>query len=278
VLIREKQWHAAMTAAAADPPMQLLAGCRSELRESVHSLSRKSLAVRLRVWISSLAPISWSPGLAALCFALGLSFLGGRWFERGVLPGFSNGAAAEGPAEMGVLGPPSVRVRYVQPEGDRRVRLVVDQVREQVLTGAPDEEAMRRLLIAAAGDPSDPGLRVDSIEALKEQSGTDVVGVLLRAAENDPNAGVRLKAINGLRRFAGDSAVQTVLASVLEHDRNPSVRSEAIDALVPYGGEGGLDPAVSSTLGQLARSGQDDYIRRRCVQALKELKPVAFVY
>jgi HEAT repeat protein len=179
---------------------------------------------------------------------------------------------------MGVLGPASVRVRYVRPEGDQRVRLVVDQVRRQELTGRPDEETMRRLLIAAVSDPADPGVRVDSIDALKEQSGPDILRVLLTAAQTDANAGVRLKAIDGLRRFAADPQVQTVLASALEHDANPGVRSEAIAALVPYTRDGGLDPDVSQRLGQIARSGQDDYIRMQCVQVLKELKSPAPVY
>ena len=86
---------------------------------------------------------------------------------------------------------------------------------------------------------------------------------LVYAAQHDPNAGVRLKALEGLGRFADSPAIRESLAFVLQHDDNLDVRSQAIDVLAPMAGkEAELSPQLAGTLQEIVRSEQgDNYIR-----------------
>ena len=128
-------------------------------------------------------------------------------------------------------------------------------------------------------DPSDPGIRVYSVEVLKGQRGEDVRDALLKSARLDPNAAVRLKALEGLRQFTPDSSTVETLKYVLEHDDNAGVRSEAIDMLAPVGHNLQPAPDLAGTLQQIMRSErEDDYVRARCQQMLRQMNAPIAVY
>ena len=117
---------------------------------------------------------------------------------------------------------------------------------------------------------------MDSVEILNDQNGSDVRDALVYAARHDPNAGVRLKALEGLRRFVDDPATRESLAFVLQHDDNSDVRSQAIDVLAPMAGKVELSPELAGTLQEIVRSEQgDDYVRMRCMQLLVRSECVA---
>lgn len=120
----------------------------------------------------------------------------------------------------------------------------------------------------AAGNSADPGIRVESIEVLKERSGSDDVrDALLSAVRHDANAGVRLKAIEGLRPYADHPDTRKALAQVLLTDNNPGVRAQAIDLLVQN-----RELDVINVLQQLVRTEEENsYIRMRSQKALREM-------
>jgi len=60
---------------------------------------------------------------------------------------------------MGVAEPGASRVRYVEPASDGRVQIVLDETRQRIVSGRVDDQQIRALLLTAAKDPSDPGLR-----------------------------------------------------------------------------------------------------------------------
>ena len=108
------------------------------------------------------------------------------------------------------------------------------------------------------------------MELLIGQTGPDVRDVLLANATRDPNAAVRLKALEGLRQFSNDQMTRQALMSVLQHDDNPGVRSEAIEVLVPSGAVVRLSSDLQGTLEQIIQSNRDDeYLRARCLQILR---------
>jgi HEAT repeat protein len=192
------------------------------------------------------------------------------------LPGSLSGING---AEAGFLDPSTAHIRDIQPSDDNRVRIVFDQVHEREITGGMDDQAVRRLLIAASKDPADPGIRVDSVEILNNQKGSDVRDALVHAAQHDPNAGVRLKALQGLGRFVDDPTIRESLAFVLQHDYNSDVRSQAIDVLAPMAGRAKLSPQLTGTLQEIVRSEQaDNYVRMRCMQLLVEMNALPDVY
>jgi HEAT repeat protein len=180
---------------------------------------------------------------------------------------------------MGLVNPYMAHVRDIQPDANDRIHIVFDQVREREITGRVDDDRVRQLLLAATKDPTDPGIRVDSVEILKDQNGSDVRDALLYSARHDSNSAVRLKAVEGLRRFIDDPSTQGTLKFVLEHDDNPAIRSEAIDILAPSSGPVQFSPDLENTLHEIMRyESSDDYVRSRCLQILREMKASLDVY
>lgn len=274
---REKVWHTALNAERRDVPLDLLSQCRRELRTAISCSGDRETARRsIWDWIAPfrVSATGWSLRVAAASFLVLIGFSAARWIDRNGLPtGFANGEAVH----MGLIDPATARIRDIQPRDNDRVRIILD--REQEITGRIDDEDVRQLLLAATKDPTDPGIRVDSVEMLKDQNGTDVRDALLYSVRHDGNAAVRLKALEGLRRYAGDPATRETLRFVLEHDDNPGVRSEAIDVLAPANGPIEFSPELAGTLQQIMRSEhEDDYVRLRCMQVLQGMKTSLDVY
>jgi HEAT repeats/Putative zinc-finger len=278
-LEREKAWHSTLNAERADVPLDLLSACRHQLKAALPSSGiGNEKPFSFWHWMGRLgfSPSAWSMRIAAASFLVLAGFAVGRWVERNGLPGpfYGNGESRAGLFDLS-----TAHVRDIQPSDDNRVRIVVDEVREREITGRIDDQGVRRLLFAAAKDPGDPGLRVDSVEILKDQDGSDVRDALVYTVRSDPNAGVRLKAIEGLRRFMDDPVARQSLAFVLQHDDNSDVRSQAIDVLAPLTGKGELSPELTGTFQEIVRSEQgDDYVRMRCMQLLREMNALPAVY
>jgi HEAT repeats/Putative zinc-finger len=261
-LSREKAWHTALNGERADVPLDLLSECRRDLRTAMKSATahkpKRGFSWHMPEWLD-MGVGRWSTGLAAASFFVFLGFTLSNFIGH-----FHT--AGSGPTQMSLLG---TRVRDIQPSDNGRVRIIVDQVQQRELTGSLEDQDIRQLLLAASKDAFDPGLRADSVEILKGQDGSDVRDALLSTARHDTNAAVRLKALEGLRRFSNEHATRDTLRYVLEHDDDPAVRSEAIDVLVPANGSVHVNPELAATLEEIFRSGDgDDYVRSRCAQVL----------
>ena len=242
----------------------LLGECRNDLMRALHSglpiapLSAQphrgpSLGERL----SALGTALW--GLRQPIGAVALLAVG--YFSAQLTP------ARRQPA-MGDLSEPLVaRVRSVQPDASGRVRISLEEVRNRVVSGRMDDGNIQRLLLAASRDETDPGVRVESMEILKDHAGSaDVRAALLNSVAHDANPGVRMKALEGLKSFAADGEVRKTLAEVLLHDDNPGVRIQAIDMLTSN-----HDAAVVGVLQNMVGKEDNNYVRWRCEKALKDM-------
>ena len=170
--------------------------------------------------------------------------------------------------------PVTSRVRYVEPVSAGRVQIVVDETRQRVLSGRLEDQSIQRLLLTAAKDPSDAGLRVESVDLLKNQpQSAEVRRALLYAVQHDPNAGVRLKALDGLKEFADDPETRQTLTQVLLKDDNPGVRTQVIDLLIQHHSD-----AMVGVLQELMNKEDNDYIRMRCQKALHEMNASVETY
>lgn len=273
-LAREKAWHTSLNAEYRDVPLEVLSSCRRELKDKVAAaksggIQRPSLWHRF-TGLFEIASVQWSKRLAFASFLVIFGFGAGRWVDRNGLPGQSQNT---GTSEMSLFGP-NTRVRDVQPVEDGRVRILIDQVREGEVTARLDDQRVRRLVFAVTRDANDPAIRVDSVEVLKGQTGDDVRDALIASAHHDANAAVRIKALEGLRRFSDDGVTRNALKYVLEHDENAGVRSEAIDILAP-GTDNRVEfsPDLANTLEDIVRSERrDDYVRMRCLQVLQDMR------
>lgn len=275
-LAHEKTWHSAVNSEHKDVPLDLLTSCRVDLVEAASSIGPQQSAGRgWPDWAGILRfpASSWSRGLAAASFLLFIGFTAGRWIDQHEVGQQGANTLANGMQEMAVFSPEVSRVRDIQPAGAHQVRIIVDQVRQREITGSVSEAPVRRLLLTAVRDAGDPGVRVDSVEVLAGQNSQDVRQALVRSAESDPNAAVRLKAVEALRPFASEPSARAALISVLTRDTDPGVRTEAIDALAPVEPSIGFDPQLAGTLEHIAQSANDgDYLRMRCLQILGEMQ------
>jgi hypothetical protein len=268
---REKAWHTKLNAGRKDVPLDLLGQCRRDLRKAMKmpeaQNNRRSWRLSDFFVAFDFGGGQWSKRLAFASLFVFAGFSLSTWMDRIHL---ANRLGAGSETQMGILNYPTSRIRDIQTGSNNQIRIVVDRIQQQEVVGSIGDEAVRRLLLTAIKDPADPGLRVDSVELLKGQDGADVRDALLYTVRYDENAAVRLKALEGLRRFRDDRATHEALRSVLQYDSSPAVRSEAIDVLVPMSGPLKVTPELASTLEEIARSERDDdYLRTRCLQVLR---------
>jgi anti-sigma factor RsiW len=163
---------------------------------------------------------------------LALGFLGGRLIPPGAAPGPN--------VETASILPAARSVRMIEPDASGNVRIVFDETREHVVEGRCADSRIQ--------------------------------GVLVSAAERDPNPAVRLKALEGLKPYASDSAVRQALVRVLAADDHPGVRAQVIEVLTRGGAERLIDAHMVGALQELVRREQDGYVRDQCRRALQQVK------
>jgi HEAT repeats/Putative zinc-finger len=250
----------------------LLASCRLELRS--HLLADKKEAAQTGSggtwshWIDRIRHISeWHIPMRIPVGALALVALG--WLGARYTPEKFGGIQAQIAPE-----PMFSNVRSVEPDPSGRVQIAVDEIRRRVVSGNMEDPRIQSLLLSAAREEANPGVRVESIGILKDRAeSSEVRGVLLEAALHDPNAGVRLKALEGLKPYASDAAVRKTLADVLLKDDNPGVRVQAIDLLTSH-----RDDSIVGVLQDVVQKEDNTYVRTRCRNLLQEMKASVGTY
>lgn len=274
-LEREKSLHAMLDDASVEVPAGVLVASRQRLSAALSSQAPAA------GWWSRFAgslrfETMWKPVGALAMLAIG--FYGGRAVTTGGARGFAEGNGTN-PAAVS-------RVRYVEPDAQGNVQIVFDETRQRILRGRLDDEPVRRMLLTAAREANDPGLRAETVNILgqRSQQGAEIRQALLAALENDANAGVRLKALEGLKAYAGDLETRRVLVRVLAEDDNPGVRTRVIDMLTREEAGGGVsrgrqfDAQMVGTLQELVRREPNNYVRQRCEKALRDVNASAEIF
>ncbi len=261
-LEHERALHGVFDSAELVPSLDLLARSREQLRDRLRSApARESWWQKLRQGFTiHVHPIPGGLQPIGALALIAMGFFGARILPSGgSLPGVSNAGFTPGAS----------RVRYVEPSqsGSGKVQVVVEETRERVLSGSVDDQNIQNLLLAAARDPQDAGLRVESVDLLKSsRECPEVRNALLNALQHDSNPGVRLKALEGLKNSAADPQVQKVLTQVLLADNNAGVRTQAIDLLISH-----KEDRMVGVLQELMRKEDNGYVRMRCQKALHEM-------
>jgi anti-sigma factor RsiW len=271
-LAREKAMFAALDGVEMLPRPEALAESRTELRSRLALAGAPERTGQPRFWDKFREGFTihfhFAPGIAQVAGAaamLALGFLTARVTPNSFLGNFRS---------AGMVEPATSRVRYVEPVSPGRVQIVLDETRQRVLSGSVDDQAIQTLLLTAAKDPSDAGLRVESVDLLKNNSqSAESRKALVYSLEHDPNAGVRLKALDGLRQFAEDPDTRKALTQVLLKDDNPGVRTQVIDLLVQRHTD-----SMVGVLQELMQKEDNGYIRMRCQKVLQEMNASAEMY
>jgi len=242
-------------------PVGMLAENRQELKRRIQAEAAQDSTRRgrrlWRSWFSIVLLDGWLKPVGAMAL-IALGFLAAR-----LMGPESAGRLAEVQLE-----PAAARVRSIETGRAGQVQLMVEETRQRVLRGYLDDEVIRRLLIAAAKDPTDPGLRAESIGLLNSRGALpEVREVLLAALQYDSNPGVRLKALEGLRPYVSDPATRRALSHVLLFDDNPGVRTQAIDLMVQK-----KSPEVAGVLQEVLRREDNNYVRFVTEKALRDMR------
>jgi hypothetical protein len=247
--------HRSFDALRLNPPPELLVECRRSLLRHGVMENRPSAWMGFAAIWQSFGSAARPLGALAL---VALGFFASRLTPREA--GLANQAFVVGE-------PIATTIRSVQPDAAGHVQIALDETRRRLITGSLADGAIERLMLRAARDESNDGLRVESMEILKGRAGSsDVRDALLTALRNDPNPGVRFKAIDGLKGMASQPEVRKTLTYVLQNDQNPGVRIQAIDLLTQQ-----QDASMVGMLQQLVSRESNNYVRQRCEKALQEL-------
>jgi hypothetical protein len=216
-LARERALHKALDAGALNPPADLLAECRGDLRRKLgrESVRRRNWLVRVWDWTGQ--PVS--PGFlkpAGAVALLVLGFFAGRLWQPAPGGAPAQPVYAEDAATRRLLFDAAVAVN------DPSLRL--DSV---AILGAREEspEVSRMLVRAVRNDPN-PVVRLKAIDGLKSYGGqAEVRQALSEVLLNDDNLGVRTHAVDLLRQHQ-DLALAGVLQQVMGKESNDYVRMQ----------------------------------------------------
>jgi anti-sigma factor RsiW len=265
----------------AEPPDDVLARCRIDLAAALAqeppALPDGGIAPARSQPAAAPAPRRgrtpgrfWSEVRLAPAYAAGLlaaGFLAG-WMTLGsgleMLREVAGRAMLGSEAEAAVA---SVNALVADPESDR-VRVSYDTLQRRSIEGSAVDPAIRRLLLATLQGSLNAGLRLDAIDALRKHAADrEVREALLQAIREDRNVGARLKALEALQRVsARDAGVRETLARAVLLDDNPGVRVRAIDIL-----GAARDPRDLPIFERLAREDPNGYIRLRAAAMADEL-------
>jgi hypothetical protein len=152
------------------------------------------------------------------------------------------------------------------------------------VTGRPTDKTMVRLLryVLENEDRMTPSRSraIDWVRATYSRQGNtdpEIAEALGRVLRNDAHEGVRIKAVETLKRMGAGAASDTreALIQALKSDPNPAVRIKAVEALANLARSGvTLDTATLDMLRQKAvQSDENVYLRVKAAEALSSVHP-----
>ncbi|MGO9087097.1 MAG: HEAT repeat domain-containing protein [Terriglobales bacterium] len=252
---------------AADPTPNLLAASRMRLQEALETAQQGGLLHRLAFdpanWLRQLR---FSPALASAILILG--FAGGVGTAYKVIP-HGTGPVPQPPVtESSIAGISSV----TQEPGTNQISIKYNTVSTQEAEGSLNDQRIQQLLLYAARNNYNSGVRMDSVGLLTQNpTDTHFRDALIYALQYDSNPGVRFKALDGLGPYVkDDTRVRDSLLQALVNDTNPGVRTEALRMLEPVKADG----SVRGVLMTLAAKDSSQYIRSQARTLLAQLPEI----
>ncbi len=251
----------------------LVAASRMRLQESLETTEQggfwQGLVFDPGAWLHQ---IGFSPALAAAIFIVGFAGGIGTTYKMvkdnaaQVRPAANT--AQQAPAEASITGIRSVR----QEPGSDQISVRYDTVSTQEAQGSLNDQRIQQLLLFAARNNFNSGVRVDSVDLLTQKpDDARFREALMYALRYDSNPGVRLKALEGLGPYVkADVRVRDAVLEALLQDSNPGLRTQALHLLGPVRADG----SVRSVLRKLAESDSNTYIRSQARTELAQLPEI----
>ena len=258
-----------------EPSPNLLASSRMQLQEALETAKQGSMWSRMAfdpaIWLRQ---VRFSPALASAILILGFAggvtatykLYGARPITTASLQSPSSPNAI--PTEASITGISSI----VQQPGTNQISIKYNTVETQEAQGSLNDEKIQQLLLYAARNNYNTGVRVDSVDLLAQKSGDmQIREALIYALQNDTNPGVRLKSLDALGNYVkNDTNVRDAVLRALVNDNNSGVRIEALRLIEPVKADG----SVRGVLMALAAKDQSTYIKSQARTMLAQLPEI----
>jgi HEAT repeats/Putative zinc-finger len=263
-----RKFHAMLSELPVEEPSpNLVTASRMRLQEGLETAEQGRFWHRLifdpAAWLRQ---IRFAPALTAAIFIVG--FAGGIATTYKVVSGDGGSISSVpliAPAESSITGIQSIS----QDPGSNHISIKYNTVSTQEAQGSLNDQRIQQLLLFAARNNYNSGVRMDSVDLLtQEPNNMHVREALIYALRYDSNPGVRLKALDGLGPYVkSDPRVRDAMLETLVQDSNPGARTEALHLLEPVR----ADSSVRLVLQKLAQSDQNQYIRSQARIMLAQL-------
>ncbi|HEY1401046.1 MAG TPA: HEAT repeat domain-containing protein [Terriglobales bacterium] len=268
-----RKFHATLSGMpVAEPTPNLLAASRMRLQEALETTQPGGFWQRLifepGTWLRQ---IRMAPALAAVIFIVGFgggigatyNFLANRTPTTDISNYDHNP-----PLPIDASSIAGIR-SVTQEPGSNQVSIKYDTVATQEAQGSLNDQRIQQLLLFAARNNYNSGVRMDSVDVLTQvPDDSRVREALLYALQNDTNPGVRLKALDGLSSFVRqDPRVRDGVLRALISDTSSGVRLQALRLVEPMK----TDSNVRSVLTKLAQTDQNVSIRSQARTMLAQM-------
>jgi Putative zinc-finger len=273
----EQEFHALLAQdRAADPSPNLVAASRMRLQEGLETVKQGSFFSRLAFDPANwLLQMKFSPALAAVILIFGFAGGVGATYKlygarpnTGTVTNNANANVNTIPADASIAGINSI----VQDPGTNQVSIKYNAVSAQEYQGPLNDQRVQELLLYAARNNYNSGVRVDSVGLLAQRSSDlQVREALMYALQNDTNPGVRLKSLDALGNYVkNDTNVRDSVLRALVNDSNSGVRIEALRLIEPVKADG----SVRGVLMALAVKDSSQYIKSQARTMLAQLPEI----
>ena len=261
-----------------EPSPNLVAQSRMRLDDALDMIPPHGFVTQLRTnfhrWVGN---VRSAPALATLL--LGVGFLSGNFTHR-----YQAAHAPKTPEEHRVvtINHPAEGVianvtGIVQTPNSELVQVNYNRIVPESMEGSLDSPDIRNLLMVGTNAAATPGVRMNSVSLLTNEckaghacqptaDGDGIRHALMVSLRYDEDAGVRLKALEGLERYVvQDQHVRDAVLEAVAHDRDAEVRRTAIGLLEPVQS----DSSVRQVLRTVATQDANPYIRTASYNALQ---------
>ncbi|MFY9910703.1 MAG: HEAT repeat domain-containing protein [Candidatus Sulfotelmatobacter sp.] len=270
----EQEFHTLLSQdRVVEPSPNLLAASRMKLQEALETAQQGGFWSRM-----AFDPASWlrqmrfSPALASVIlifgFAAGIGTAYRIFAHQPQVASNTETTATPAPTEASITGIQSI----TQEPGTNQIAIKYNTVSTQETQGSLNDQRIQQLLLFAARNNYNSGVRMDSVDLLTQKPDiTQVRDALIYALRYDSNPGVRLKALDSLGPFVKDDVhVRDAVLEVLVNDSNPGVRTEALRLIEPVKADG----SVRGVLMKLAAKDQSQYIKSQARTMLAQLPEI----
>src|SRR5437762_5709721 len=252
-----RQLHTSLSSFQVEEPSpNLLTASRMRLQEALETTEQGGFWRRLifdpAAW---LRPIRFAPALAAAIFIVGFAGGIGATYQMMVNRVKGPELPYTTPVESSISGISSIQ----QDPNSNRISIKYNTISTQEAQGALNDQRIHQLLLFAARNNYNSGVRMDSVDLLTQRPNEiHVREVLLYALRYDSNPGVRMKALEGLSSYVRDDVrVRDAVLEALLNDSNQGLRTQALHLLDAVRADG----SVRAVLEKLADDDQNQSIR-----------------